>query len=181
MIKNKLSSRSSISIVLISYIILCSPFAQGIANSQNNQVSVLKVTASSDGTQSEKWPHHPEMVVDGNRYTCWASSSTDIISSWLNFEFKEPIILSSIEIINGWIPLNYPDFFQKNHRAKQITITFDNGSQEIFTLEDNNDKQRFSLKNKIFTKFIKVKIDKIYQSQQGEIPWVTISEISFYK
>ena len=142
---------------------------------------VVKVTASSDGTQSEKWPHHPEMVVDGDTYTCWASSANDIISSWLNFEFKERVAVSGIAVINGWIPRNYPDFFPSNHRAKQIILLFDDGSQETVVLKDTNENQRYLLKERKNTKFLKMQIDKIYESEKGENPWVTISEISFFQ
>jgi hypothetical protein len=102
------------------------------------------------------------------------------VGSWLKFEFKERVIVSGLEIINGWIPQNYPDFFQYNHRAKQITIIFDDGSQELFTLEDNNGDQKILFKERKLTKFVKVQIDKIYQATKSGEPWVTISEISFY-
>jgi hypothetical protein len=182
MTKDKGSSKTILFVIIFSLFIFYAPFGLSDAQGGNRQIPVLKVTASSDGTQSPKmWPHHPEMVVDGNIYTCWASSTKDTIGSWLKFFFKERVNVSSIAIVNGWIPRDYPNFFSQNHRAKKITAIFDDGSQEIFVLEDTNKVQRILLKTKRITRTIKIRIDAIYQAEQAEEPWVTISEISFYE
>jgi hypothetical protein len=182
MTRDKVSSKTiSLFVIIFVSFIFYAPFGLSNAKGENRQIPVLKVIASSDGTKSPDWPHHPEMVVDGNIYTCWASSRDDTIGAWLKFFFKEQVNLSSIEIVNGWIPMNYPNFFSQNHRAKIITTIFDDGSQETFVLEDTNKPQRIFLKTKRITKTIKIIIDAIYQAEQGEDPWVTISEISFYE
>jgi len=181
MTEDKSLSKKILVVIILSLFIFYSPFGLSDAKGENRQIPVLKVTASSDGTKSPKeWPHYPEMVVDGNIYTCWASSAKDTIGSWLEFFFKEQVNLSSIEIVNGWIPMNYPNFFSQNHRAKIVTTIFDDGSQETFVLKDTNKIQRILLKTKRITKTIKIRIDAIYQAEQAEEPWITISEIFFF-
>lgn len=181
MAKDTGSSIATLLAVLFSLLIFCSPFGLSNALGESRQIPVLKVTASSDGTESKDWPHHPEMAVDGNTYTCWASSANDQIGSWLEFFFKERVTVSSMGIVNGWIPLNYPDFFPQNHRVKQMTVVSDNGASETFVLEDTNKIQKILLKTKRMTKTLKIKIDAIYKSEQSKNPWVTISEIFFYE
>jgi len=181
MTKDKISSKTILFVILFSVLIFYAPFGLSAAQGETKQIPVLKVTASSDGTKSSKeWPHHPEMAIDGNTYTCWASSTNDTIGSWLKFSFKGQAKVSGMEIVNGWIPKDYPNFFSQNHRAKKITAIFDDGSQETFVLEDTNKPQRILLKKKRMTKTVKISIDAIYQAEQVEEPWVTISEIFFY-
>ena len=181
MTKDKISSKTILFIIIFSLLIFYAPFGLSAAQGETKQIPVLKVTASSDGTKSPKeWPHHPEMVVDGDTYTCWASSTSDTIGSWLKFFFKEQAKISGVEIVNGWIPKDYPNFFSQNHRAKKITAIFDDGSQETFILKDTNTPQKILLKKKRITKTIKIRIDDIYKTEQSDEPWVTISEIIFY-
>ena len=174
------NSPSKTLIFIYSLLVVFSPLGLSDAMSQGIPIPVLTVTASSDGTVSpETWPHNPDMTVDGNIYTAWASSANDTIGSWLLYSFKEPVSLSSIIIINGWVPEGFPNFFSQNYRAKKITLVSDDGSMTSFELKDTNKIQRISLQTK--TKTIKISIDDIYPAELSENPWVTISEVLFYE
>jgi hypothetical protein len=146
------------------------------------QVRVKEVTASSDGTENAiKWPHNPGMAIDGNTKTCWASLASDTIGAWLKFDFGSKNTISQIQIVNGWIPEGYPNFFTENYRAKKITLIYDNGKKETFDLQDNNDIQTLSPVLAGDTESITLRVDGIYPaSSDSEKPWVTISEVTFF-
>jgi F5/8 type C domain len=158
------------------------PLLQANPPPDMSPIQVQAVTASSDGTEnSAKWPHHPEMVIDGNPKTCWASSATDTIGAWLKFDFGSKKSVGRIEIVNGWIPEGYPDFFTQNDRAKKITLLYDNGKMETFDLRDNNDIQALSPVLAGETQHITLRVDEIYPAvSTSDKPWVTISEVKFF-
>ena len=143
------------------------------------QVKVVQVAASSDGTQSTEWPHHPTMAVDGDPNTTWATTSNDTVGAWLKFRFDVRTRIDQIRIINGWIPKDYSDFFTQNHRAKKITLIDDNGKQQSFELKDTNDVQSVS-PSLGDTEFLTLRIDEIYPATKGGEPSLTISEVAFF-
>jgi len=155
--------------------------SHAVAAGELKQVIVKEVTASSDGTQNPKdWPHHPAMTKDGNSKTCWASSTNDTAGAWLKFNIGAKVKIDQIQIINGWIPEGYPDFFTKNHRAKKITLIYDNGKEEVFQLQDHNNIQTLSPTLAGETKSVTLRIDEIHPASTGDEPWVTISEVTFF-
>jgi hypothetical protein len=145
------------------------------------QLKVKQVTASSDGTENPKeWPHNPKMAVDGDTKTCWASSTSDSVGAWLKFNFGSKKKISQIQIVNGWIPRGFPNFFTDNHRAKKITLQYDNGRQQTFDLKDNNDIQVLSPTLADETESVTLRVDEIYPAANVQTPWVTISEVTFF-
>lgn len=121
------------------------------------------------------------MAIDGNTKTCWASSSKDTIGAWLKFDFGSKKSVGLIKIVNGWIPEGYPDFFTQNHRAKKITLLYDNGKKETFDLQDNNDIQELSPALADEIQSITLRVDEIYPAvSSSKNPWVTISEVQFF-
>jgi hypothetical protein len=145
-------------------------------------IQVQAVTASSDGTENAaKWPHSPQMAIDGDLKTCWASSPKDTIGAWLKFDFGSKHSVGLIKIVNGWIPEGYPDFFTQNHRAKKITLFYDNGKKESFDLQDNNDIQELWPALADETQHITLRVDEIYPAvSPSKKTWVTISEVQFF-
>jgi len=144
------------------------------------QVKVAQVTASSDATVGTEWLHHPAMAVDGDASTCWAAASNDTVGAWLKFSFSARTKIDQIQIVNGWIPKGYPNFFTNNHRAKKITLIYDNGTQESFDLQDINDVQTIfpALAD---TESVTLRVDEIYPAAIGVVnPWLTISEVTFF-
>lgn len=145
------------------------------------QIKVQQVSASSDGTEDPvKWPHSRRMAIDGDTKTCWASSNKDLVGAWLKFDFGAKKKVSQVQIINGWIPRGFPDFFKQNYRAKKITLRYDNGKEESFDLKDNNDVQVLfpTLANE--TQSVTLRVDALYPASSADKPWITISEVSFF-
>ena len=65
--------------------------------------------------------------------------------------------------MNGWIPKGYSNFFTQNHRAKRITLEYDNGKKETFDLQDNNGIQTLSPAVAGETGSITLRVDEIYR------------------
>ncbi|MGA3006929.1 MAG: discoidin domain-containing protein [Opitutaceae bacterium] len=169
--------RSCLGLLIIAPLLAASPATAGPV-----QVKVTQVTASSDGTSNpQKWPHNPLMAVDGNTKTCWASSPNDTIGAWLKFNFDGPRNIAQIQIVNGWIPEGYPNFFTQNHRLKKITLLYGNGKKEAFELRDNNDIQILSPAFADKTKSVTLRVDAIYPADSSSSnAWVTVSEVTFF-
>ena len=165
----------------VAVFILVLSMGQAATAGELKQAIVKAVTASSDGTENPiDWPHHPAMAIDGNLKTCWASGTNDTVGAWLKFSFDAKTKIDRIQIVNGWIPQGYPDFYTKNHRAQTITLTYDNGKEETFELKDENAVQTISPALAGETKSVTLKIDKLYAATTGDEPWVTLSEVTFF-
>lgn len=120
------------------------------------------------------------MAIDGDTKTSWASSTKDAVGAWIKFTFERKERISQIDVVNGWIPRGFPAFFPQNHRAKKITLQYDNGKNETFDLRDNNDVQVLTPTLATETESITLRVDEIYPAKDSNKPWLTISEVTFF-
>ena len=87
-----------------------------------------------------------------------------------------------LRIRNGWIPRGYPGWFKANHRAKDITLTFDGKFVQHVALIDANGPQSIPVSNEVQVAVVRITIDTIYPSEfGGDEPSITISEIELIK
>lgn len=105
-------------------------------------------------------------VTDGIMETAWnEGSSGDGTGEWIEFLATTPQRVSSVSIAGGY-PKPYKDgsdVYYKNNRPKQVTISYDGGSQTV-TLQDLRGQfQNLTFTHPIETTFIRITIDSVYK------------------
>jgi hypothetical protein len=137
------------------------------------------VTASShvDG-------YSPSAVQDRTLSTCWASSPTNSTDAWIDFAFTNPVVISEVFLLNGWIAKPYAyNTFGLNHRAKSVAAICDGKKAENWDLRDVNNFQILRPAEKRPLRTIRLVIDDIYPAEvvkPDDPPWLTIAEVVFF-
>ena len=79
--------------------------------------------------------YQPEYLYDNNNDTAWGTDSNG--SPYMEFHFSEPVVITEIQAIPGYKKydsINSIDRYLQNAKLKQVTLKFDDGSQQ--TLPD---------------------------------------------
>jgi hypothetical protein len=156
---NRMVSRCGVAALGCFCILAC----YNIGHAKENALVVVEtVTASSFDPGSNKYPHTPSQAVDGDPHSCWSSQSNITTNQWLELHLSEPTRISVVRIRNGWTPRGYPNWMKTNHRAKDITLTFDGKSSQKATLPDTNMPQSIAVSNSLKVTTIRIAIDTIY-------------------
>lgn len=105
-------------------------------------------------------------LTDGNSETAWNEGATgDGAGEWIKFTAGTPQRVTSVSIMGGF-PRTYKDgsdVYFKNNRPKQITISY-NGGSEKFTMQDLRGQfQTFTLAKPVETTQITITIDSVYK------------------
>lgn len=118
--------------------------------------------------------HAASMAFDGNDSSSWVTD-TDGIGQTIKVNFKTPISLTSISIVNG--NAKDPEHYQANNRPSSLRLRWNDGASQVISLEDKMTIQHFHLQHRAPTGSIALEILSIYPGTRNN--WSAISEISF--
>lgn len=132
--------------------------------------------ASSEYNKDSKNRGTAEDAFDNNTQTCWQNGKGEKgVGESLVASASEPQMVTYIKIRNGHQKKEYPEMYERNSRAKKITVFYD-GGEKPFELMDTKDWQIIYLKEPVETTFIRIRIDSVYEGKSNE---VCISDIIF--
>ena len=125
----------------------------------------------------------PNYAFDNDSNTCWQYSfdKNTLHECIIAYNTDGSVVnVSSVTISNGYQNTRYntksKDMYYWNSRVKEITIEFDDGSTERFTILDNKKAQVFHF-NQRETCFIKFTVDEIYKGKKYND--VCVAEIKY--
>lgn len=122
----------------------------------------------------------PGNLTDGNPATAWNEGAAGFgVGEWVKFSAVNPQRVTSVSIMGGF-PKFYKDgsdVYKKNPRPREITISYEGGSQG-FTMQDVREQfQTFTLSKPVDTRWITITIDSVYPGTRYED--CCIAEVKF--
>ncbi len=141
-----------------------------------NRADIVSINASSVQTDSLS-THYAKLVNDQNPATAWAEDADGSgIGESLTFTFNDSYLVSGMKIEGGYFKSSLS--YQRNNRLKDFTLTYADGSEDVYTLEDQMKEQTIRFDSAVKTKSVKLTIDSVYEG--SEYDDTCISEISFF-
>lgn len=105
-------------------------------------------------------------VLDGIPETAWNEGAAgDGSGQWIQLNATSKQHVTSVSIMGGYPKLYYDgsDVYYKNNRPRQITISYEGGSQN-FQMDDLRGQfQTFTFTNPVDTTYIRITIDSVYK------------------
>lgn len=105
-------------------------------------------------------------AMDGALDTAWNEGSpSDGTGEWIEFIAYTPQHVSSVSIAGGYPKLykDGSDVYYKNNRPRQVTISYDGGSQAFMMQDLRGQFQTLTLSQPIDTTFVRITIDSVYR------------------
>ena len=143
------------------------------------------MTSASDYVQlSPEKNYEPGLVLDGNPVTAWNCTGTSDI--WIELSSSMEQKVSGIRLLSGYTKysLKLEEWlYYKNHRPKNITVSFSDGTAIDCALQDVFNKYSLCYQDINFggvknTKFIRISINDVYMGDRYND--TCISEIDVY-
>lgn len=144
-----------------------------ICELQKNDFACVAASSTYDGDRAT---HIATNLIDGKRETNWTEGvGGNGIGEYVQFEFREEQTITGFRICSG--NHSSDSYYTKNARPKEIKLTFEDGSNEEFTLLDVKEKLTFQLSEAVTTKTVRLTIQSVYKGSSWED--TVISEIVF--
>lgn len=115
----------------------------------------------------------PANIMDGDIETAWCYSRDSDYQDWIKivnvcsdgYKYQSSqFSIESLDIVNGYAKSS--ETYYNNARIKSLTIMFSDGSTKNFELEDGIiDYQTIELGDRIFTDFIVITVDEVYDGE----------------
>ena len=140
--------------------------------------TIQQITASSvlapETHRGEMRRFDETLAFDDDITTAWVPT-TNGIDQWIKVDFKAPVSVASVLIYGGYgVDARR---YEANNRARNVRVTFSDGTSEVLQLEDKMKLQRFELSAPVTTDSVKIEILALYKGERhDETP---ISEIAF--
>lgn len=119
-------------------------------------------------------------LTDGKSDTAWNEGAAgEGVGEWVRFSASSLQRVTSVSIMGGFPKLykDGSDVYQKNPRPKEITVSYEGGSQK-FTMEDLRGQfQTFTFAKPIDTTWVTITIDSVYPGSKYED--CCIAEVEF--
>lgn len=137
---------------------------------------ISSITASSVLTDSLS-THYARLICDGNTSTAWTESVDGPgIGEFITIKFNGTYKMTNMRIYAGYQKTAV--LYRANNRPKQITLTFSDGSQQVYTLTDQENAQTIKLDQAVDTQSVKITIDSVYKGTKYDD--TCISEVELY-
>jgi hypothetical protein len=118
--------------------------------------------------------HPATLAIDVKKNTYWvAPPPSDALKPFLEITLAEKTDLDKAIIRNG-----SSDNFVGFHRAKTLTFVYDNGESYVVQLKDKAEPQTVTLKHGANTTHLRIVVDDIFPSFNGES--LALSEIELF-
>lgn len=139
-----------------------------------DDISAIDATSTLTDSLST---HYAKLVNDQNPATAWTEDADGSgIGESLTITFNDTYHVSGMKIEGGYFKSN--SLYIKNNRLKDFTLTYSDGSEDVYTLDDKMEEQTIRFDNPVNTKSVKLTIDSVYKGTQYDD--TCISEISFF-
>ncbi|HAF03131.1 MAG TPA: hypothetical protein DCG89_04965 [Spartobacteria bacterium] len=123
---------------------------------------------------SQREGYRPYMAFDGNPATAWAPNK-DGVDQLISVHFKAPVVITSVSIASGFgEDLAH---YRMHNRVKTLRVTLSDGATQVLTFEDEMKMQRFELRDRAVTEWIKLEILSVFRGTKFDR--TPISEIAF--
>jgi hypothetical protein len=119
--------------------------------------------------------HWAKLAFDNDLTTAWFPQKGAAVGEWIQVQFKQPTVITSISIYGGYGLGVEP--FKAHNRVQQLRLSFPNGFTRILKLEDEPIFQRFELPMHPVLSSIKFEILSVYPGAKYNL--TPISEIKF--
>ncbi len=141
---------------------------------------VASIYADTALTETDKYGnqyyHTSDKMIDGSLSTCWTDNVNGYaVGQKIDVTFNDSYAINYLGVYNGH--QRRSDLYYENDRISQMTVTFDDGSTEVFNLPDQMGLTQLFFSKVHQTKQIHITIDDLY----GGNTWhdVVISELTF--
>ncbi len=150
-----------------------------------NSIKGTRASASSSLPPSKQGNYKPSNVLDNDPSTVWVEGAAGLgQGEWIQLDFLKTNV-SAIYFRNGYSRIannngawHKENRFYQNSRAKNLLLTFSDGSSERIELLDHEMPQEFSFRSRSASS-VKISIEDAYAGDKWED--VCISEIKLLK
>ncbi len=116
-------------------------------------------------------------LLDENLATAWMEGAEGSgLGEWVRFDFGEPIVLTRIELANGY--QKDEERFQGNIRVRSLKLEYSNGSTQLVDLLDTTDTQGVRTRSEP-TEWLKLTITAVYPDYVWED--AALSEVRMFE
>lgn len=121
--------------------------------------------------------YHPSYLFDSRIDFGWAEGSKGTgEGEAITVELEAPLELVALELWNGY--QRSPVHFEKNARARRVTLTLDDGAPARFELKDAMGAQKLTLPAPVRARRIRLSIDTVYRG--SKYPDMVLSELRLW-
>ena len=119
-------------------------------------------------------------AIDGKTSTSWQEgASGDGIGETLTLYFDRTQSVSMLSFRIGYASKD--EWYYNNNRPCDVEISFSNGEYFYWTFNDSNSEQMIELSHSVYTDWVEITIDSVYQgSMHGSMQDTCISEVCAY-
>jgi len=130
--------------------------------------SVLKATASNS--------YRATNLLDGDVTTAWNEGAEGPgAGEWVLFEFLEPVVLSRIDLANGY--QKDADRFLGNARVRSLKVEYSSGSTQLVDLLDTEEFQSIKTTRSV-VEWVKLTVVSVYPDYEWDD--AALSEVRFF-
>ena len=142
------------------------------------EVPIASIEASSYRAPDSSTKYDPKQLFDGKSVTAWIEDDEGSgLGSWFEVSLAESSTISSLKMWNGyWYSFNEWDY---HNRVAKMEISFEDGSKEVFELDDNKKVETIEFAKPHTGKTFKVRFAKVH-SGSAYAERTAVSEIKVY-
>ena len=134
--------------------------------------------ASSTLTATQMNNYGVTNLLDGDLATAWNEGADGYgIGEWVQFDFSDQVVLSRIDIANGY--QKDEDRYKGNPRVKSLKIEYSNGTSQLVDLLDTEEYQTITPNTQDPIDSVKLSIVSVYPGEQWDA--TALSEVRFYQ
>ena len=153
-------------------------FMSLISLSFAKEVAISSIDVSSYRAPDSSTKYDSSQLNDGKAVTAWIENDEGSgLGSWFEVNLKESSTISSLKLWNGyWYSFNEWDF---HNRVAKMEVTFEDGSKEVFELDDKKMVETIKFAKPHTGSSFKVRFAKVH-SGSAYAERTAVSEIKVY-
>jgi hypothetical protein len=142
------------------------------------EIPIASIEASSYRAPDSSTKYDPKQLFDGKSVTAWIEDDEGSgLGSWFEVSFAEETTVTSMKMWNGyWYSFNEWDF---HNRVAKMEVTFEDGSKEVFDLDDKKKVETIEFAKPHTGKSFKVRFAKVH-SGSAYAERTAVSEVKVY-
>jgi len=142
------------------------------------EIPIASVDVSSYRAPDSSSKYDPSQLIDGKSVTAWVENDEGSgLGSWFEVKLNESTTISSMKMWNGyWYSFNEWDF---HNRVAKMEVTFEDGSKEVFDLDDKKKVETITFAKPHTGSSFKVRFAKVH-SGSAYAERTAVSEIKVY-
>lgn len=137
---------------------------------------IAQISATSYLTEKTT-AHTPDRIADGSLSTAWVEGAEGQgLGESVSLQFTGTYLVTGLRIYAGY--QKSEDLYYKNSRPQSIMVTFSDGTQETFSLEDQMGEQQLTLTQPRATESVTITIEAVYPGSRYQD--TVISDLSLF-